>query len=248
MFPHLTMVIHNSASSTAQCPRWRAIIPTTCALSVDAHREIMSQMRQALNRRGFFDEKQLEKRAEKGMAGKCHGFDPSKYNATSMFYLPTQASAGPDASFFLVFEGGSRKAINPHQWIDKTIINHRPDPAPQPIIEAPASPAAAIINFVRKDPKLTRALLAMEAEKEGRRGPNYEEVVNAAIEEWRAHPIGSGNAAFFTLAVKLACAGMERDEIRRTLHAEVAYAHGPKSQGDRRTSIPYIMRMLRCAA
>jgi hypothetical protein len=34
-------------------------------------------IRQALNRRGYYDKKQLAKRAEKGLSGKCHGFDPS---------------------------------------------------------------------------------------------------------------------------------------------------------------------------
>jgi hypothetical protein len=90
-------------------------------VTIDVHREIILQIRQALNRRGYFDRKQLAKRAEKGFGGKCHGFDPSKYTASSMFYLPGQAVAGPEASFFLTFEGGKRKAINPYEWIEKTI-------------------------------------------------------------------------------------------------------------------------------
>ena len=139
MFPHLMMVIHNSASSTPDAPRWRAIIPTTCAMTIDVHREIMSQIRQALNRRGYYDKNQLRKRAEKGLAGKDHGFDPSKYTATSMFYLPAQAALGPHASFFLVFDGGRRQAIDPYRWIDKTIINHRPEPECEPV---PASDSA----------------------------------------------------------------------------------------------------------
>jgi hypothetical protein len=40
LFPHLMMVIHNSASSTPDAPRWRAIIPTTCAMTIEVHREI----------------------------------------------------------------------------------------------------------------------------------------------------------------------------------------------------------------
>jgi hypothetical protein len=75
MFPHLMMVIHNSASSTPDAPRWRAIIPTTCAVTIEVHREIMSQLRQALNRRGYFDKRQIAKRREKGLSGRFHGFD-----------------------------------------------------------------------------------------------------------------------------------------------------------------------------
>ena len=70
MFPHLMMVIHNSSSSAPDAPRWRAIIPTTCAMTIDVHREIMSQIRQALNRRGYYDKNQLRTRAAKGLAGK----------------------------------------------------------------------------------------------------------------------------------------------------------------------------------
>jgi hypothetical protein len=43
MFPHLTMVIHNSSSSTPDLPKWRTIIPSTCAMSIEVHREIMLQ-------------------------------------------------------------------------------------------------------------------------------------------------------------------------------------------------------------
>jgi hypothetical protein len=243
MLPHYMMVIHNSSSSTPDHMKWRAIIPTTCAMTIDVHREMMLQIRQALNRRGYFDKKQLAKKAETGLGGKCHGFDPSKYNAASMFYLPAQAAAGPHASFFHVFDGGKRKAINPYQWIDKTIINHQPEPEPLPatVKSIPAPP-------VRKDPKLTRALLLIESEKRKHHRQNYEERVDAAIQRWHEHPKGSGNQAFFDLAMALAGAGMERSEIKDTLYAEAAYAHGQDSQRDRRAAISHIMSKLRCAA
>ena len=95
MFPHLTMVMYNSASSTMDAPRWRAVIPTTCAMTIDVHRDILMQLMKALNRRGYYSKKQLEKRAQRGLGGKLHGFDPSKFAACSLFYLPVQAAAGP---------------------------------------------------------------------------------------------------------------------------------------------------------
>ena len=131
MFPHLTMVMYNSASSTKDAPRWRAVIPTTCAMTIDVHRDILMQLMKALNRRGYYSKKQLEKRAQRGLGGKLHGFDPSKFAACSLFYLPVQAAAGRDASFFMTFDGGKRQAINPYEWIDKTIIDHRPEPEPE---------------------------------------------------------------------------------------------------------------------
>lgn len=246
MFPDRMMVIHNSSSSTPDHPKWRAIIPTTCAMTIQVHHEIMAQIRQALNKRGYYDKIQLAKKEKEGKLRpdyKHHGFDPSKYTAASMFYLPAQAVAGPEASFFQVFDGGKRKPINPYQWIDKTIINHRPEPEP-----IAAAAAAAPLSLVRTDPKLTRALLAMEAEKQAHRRENYEERVDAAIMKWRQHPEGTGHHEFFLLAVALASAGMERVEIEQTLYAETAYAHGGQSQQDRRTAIPDIMRRLRCAA
>jgi hypothetical protein len=241
MLPHLIMVIHNSASSTPNRVKWRAIIPTTCAMTIDVHREIMLQIRQALNRRGYYDKKQLAKRAEKNLGGKCHGFDPSKYNAASMFYLPAQAAAGPHASFFLVFDGGKRRAIDPYQWIDKTIINHQPEPEPPP---QPAAVTSQPVSHIRKDPKLTRALLAMEAEKQARQKVNYQDRADAAVERWRQHPKATGNEEFFLLAVALAGAGMDRVEAERTLHTEAGFSHGAESQRQRRQAIPAIMKKL----
>jgi hypothetical protein len=76
MFPHLTMVMYNSASSTVDAPRWRAVIPTTCAMTIDVHHDILMQLMKSLNRRGYYSRKQLEKRAQRGLGGKRHGFDP----------------------------------------------------------------------------------------------------------------------------------------------------------------------------
>jgi hypothetical protein len=239
MFPHLMMVVHNSSSSTCDLVKWRAIIPSTCTMTIEVHREIMLQIRQALNRRGFFDKKQLEKRAKKGLSGKCHGFDPSKYTASSMFYLPAQAAAGPGASFFLTFDDEKRQAMNPYQWIEKTIINHEPDPTSQPVTTM--TPPASVES---KDPRLNRVRMLMEADKRA----NHQERVEMAINRWRSHFKGTGNEKFFMLAVSLAASGLDRADIGRTLQSEAMYAHGSESQRDRRAAIPGILNRLRCAA
>ena len=241
MFPHLIMVIHNSSSSSPDQTKWRSIIPTTCAMTIEVHREIVSQIRLALNRRGYYDKNQLEKRAKKGQGGKCHGFDPSKFTASSMFYLPGQAVAGPHASFFLTFDGERRRAINPYEWIDKSIINHQPEAEPLVVASEP-------VSTERKDPKLTRALQLIEAERSDHRQADYQNHVAAAISRWRSHTKGTGNHEFFVLGTALAAAGMDHAEISRRLHSEAVYAHGSESQKDRRAALPDIMKTLRCVA
>jgi hypothetical protein len=246
MFPHLAMVIYNSSSSTPEAPRWRVVIPTTCAMTIDVHADIVRQIEKALNRRGYFSKKQLEKRAAKGLGGKCHGFDTSKFTASSLFYLPAQAAAGPDASFFLVFEDGKRQPIDPYHWIDRSIIDNRPTPEPEVVV--PPANSNVPTSLVRKDPRLTRMLLLMEAQERDQQMESQQERVKSAIERWRQHVGGTGNEEFFTLAVSLAAAGLERIEVERALSCECAYAHGSKSQRDRRAAIPAIMRRLRCVA
>jgi hypothetical protein len=72
---------------------------------------------------------------------------------------------------------GRRQPINPFLWIDRTIINHRPEPEPPPAVSA-----VPPTSLVRKDPKLTRLLMAMEAEKQAGQRDNYGARVNAAID------------------------------------------------------------------
>jgi hypothetical protein len=236
MFPHLMMVIHNSASSTPDAPRWRAIIPTTCAMTIEVHREIMSQLRQALNRRGYFDKPQIAKRREKGLSGKCHGFDHTKYTAASMFYLPAQAAAGPDASFFLTFDGGKRRAINPSEWIDRTIINHRPEPQPEPVqpVQQPF-PATGC-------PRLRRMRELMAEEGAAKAKANLVQRQSAAIDRWRHASPGDGNGAFLRLGHDLNRIGMSHAEIDATLWQEAGQGRHPS---ERRAQVKYIMRSLR---
>jgi hypothetical protein len=212
-------------------------------MTADVHAEVIGQIMKALNRRGYYSKTQLEKRAAKGIGGKRHGFDTSKLNASSLFYLPGQAAAGTDASFFLVFDGERRRPIDPYQWIDTSIMNHQPVPEP-----TPAPCASPPILLVRKDPKLTRFLQAMEAEKQQRWGEDYQRRVEVTLDHWRHHPKGTGNDEFFQLAASLIAAGMRHADVERTLYAELPYAHGTRSQADRKADIPRIMRRLRCVA
>lgn len=63
----------------------------------------------------------------------------------------------------------------------------------------------------------------------------------AAIARWRDSPPGSGNDAFYALAVELARLGMPDNEIEQTLQQE---AHFARSPAERRNQIPSVLRSL----
>ena len=73
-------------------------IPTSLAMSVDIHKMIMRQIESVLNEKGYWTKKQLDART-KIKSRSLHGFDTSKFNAASLFYLPCQAK-NPADSFF----------------------------------------------------------------------------------------------------------------------------------------------------
>ena len=147
-----------------------------------------------------------------------------------------QAAAGPDASFFLTFDGGKRQAINPYEWIDKTIIDHRPEPEPEPVqpVQQPM-PATEC-------PKLRRMRELIAEEEAAKAKTNLVQRQSAAIERWRYAPPGDGNDAFFQLGVDLDRTGMSPAEIDATLWQEAGYGRHPS---ERRAQIKYIMRSLR---
>jgi hypothetical protein len=239
------MVMYNSASSTKEAPRWRAVIPTTCAMTIDVHRDILMQLMKALNRRGYYSKKQLEKRAQRGLGGKRHGFDPSKFAACSLFYLPVQAAAGRDASFFMTFDGGKRQAINPYEWIDKTIIDHRPQPERlETVLPTVAQPKQQPMPATGC-PRLRRMRELIAEEAAAKVETNRAQRQSAAIERWRHASPGDGNGAFLRLGHDLNRIGMNHAEIGATLWQEAGYGRHPS---ERRAQIKYITRSLRGSA
>ena len=217
MFPHLTMVMYNSASSTKEAPRWRAVIPTTCAMTIDVHRDILMQLMKALNHRGYYSKKQLEKRAQRGLGGKLHGFDLSKFAACSLFYLPVQAAAGRDASFFLTFDGGKRQAINPYEWIDRTIIDHRPQPEPEPVQMVRQLMPATDCPRLQTDARVDRRGRGREGEGQSGSAPV------SSDREVAQHARSDGNDAFLRLGRDLERTGMSLADIDATLWQEAGY-------------------------
>lgn len=120
LFPDLRLVGFNTYSGGN---RWRGFIPTTQVMTVAAHEIIIRSIEQALNQAGYWSQKQVERRGH----GRCHGFDTSKFNASSLFYLPVQARGGEAESYFLDLPG---KELDPVLWVQNGIVHEPLDARP----------------------------------------------------------------------------------------------------------------------
>ncbi|SEP51224.1 hypothetical protein SAMN04487843_1469, partial [Methylobacterium sp. ap11] len=240
----LRVVVWNTASATAEKPRWRAFVPTTHAMSMDVHKLILEQIERVLNRAGYWGKRQLEKRS--GIKQRReHGFDESKFNAASLFYLPCQAK-DPKDSFFIDYgeDDPKRGPLDLHAWIEDCILDLRPKLEP-----VPAGPAAPVASSVAAEPARVSASLqavrdTLRAEKEQTTAGQREEWVTAAITTWQAtaYVPGTGHNAFFKLGAALKHAGLDDAEIRMMLSEQAAYARSPR---ERRAEIKGILKSLR---
>lgn len=243
LFPYLRIVTWNTYSHTPEKPRWRAFIPTTCAMSIEVHRLIMAQIECVLNRAGYWGKKQIEKRS--GLKSPLHhGFDESKFNAASLFYLPCQAR-NPKDSFFIDYGAGDPKRgpLDLHLWIENCILDLRPDPTPESLPDhanAVESVATVIdMNISDRLKDIRDKLLAERTQSHtGRRDSKIDE----AVERWRSTPAGMGHDGFFALGAALHRAGLDEAEIRAKLYEEAAFAHSPR---ERRDEIRDILKSLR---
>lgn len=250
LFPHLRVVVWNTASSTLEKPRWRAFIPTTCAMSVEVHRVIMAEIEAALEKAGFWGKKKLAKR--KGIEDRRrHGFDESKFNAASLFYLPCQAK-DPCGSFFHDYgeQDARRSPLDLHQWIEHCVASLRPAPevgASGATAEMPAvlgtPPESKTENDVERTASRLDAIRRKLAEEHARsRAGRREERMAKAIEAWRSTPPGMGHQEFFRFAASLRGAGLDEDEVRAKLYEEAQFARSPR---ERRAEIRDILKSLR---
>ena len=247
LFPYLRIVVWNTASSTAAAPRWRAFIPTTCAMSMDVHALVMAQIEKVLNRKGFWGKRQLEKRPSI-KDRRCHGFDESKFNAASLFFLPCQAKDRKDSFFTDYGEGDPKRGpLDLHAWIEECILNLRPELGP--VQAAPSAPAASAPEIQpattagRICAKLQAMSDALKAKKAQTSAGRREAQVGAAMEAWQAtsYVPGTGHNAFFRLGAALKWAGLDEAEIRMKLHEAANFARSP---GKRRAEIKGILKSL----
>lgn len=219
LFPSLRIVVSNTYSSTPERPRWRAFIPTTEAMSLSVYRLILSQIFSDLNDAGFWSAEQLSKKA--GIKSRrTHGFDMSKLNGASLFYLPAQA-AHPSGSFFQDHTGPSRKTLEPVKWIKRAVRSSK-------VVHAAASGSSG-----KQSAKLPQ--IDQSGPQAGR--------VEKAIAAWTSvnQQVGQGHAAFYRLALSLRRAGLDASEMADTLYDQAIWARNPT---ERRAEIPRIVRKL----
>lgn len=116
LLPTLRMVAWNTYSSTKETPRWRCFIPTKGAMTAEVYQAIIQQIMQVLRYAGYASDIEKTKRPNL----RVHGFDTSKFVASSLFYAPCQA-AEAKASFFVDYNEVGRVAIDPELWIEHDI-------------------------------------------------------------------------------------------------------------------------------
>jgi hypothetical protein len=235
LFPNLRIVVWNTYSSTPEKPRWRAFIPTTQAMTMKVHALILGQIMRALNKEGYWSKDQLAKNPAIRKRN-LHGFDTSKLNAASLFFLPAKAR-DPAGSFFHDYgvANPKRKPIEPTTWIKKSIVHAEPEPEEPPVVKCRVSP---ICGGGSQKLQEIRAALANKS-GENRR----DQWVDEAIAEWRANALqpGQGNQSFFALAAALHRAGLDPLEIRQVLDSEAGFARHPR---ERRAEIKSILLSL----
>ena len=224
LFPGLRMVVWNTYSSTSEKPRWRAFIPTTEAMTLEVHRMILRQILSDLNRQGYWSEEQLAKNS--GIKRRrTHGFDLSKLNAASLFYLPCQA-ADPLGSFFEDHSGGGRSALEPVKWVRRAVRSGAADGGAE-ASDSPSRDGMPDVPVAEGDDRCLDAVLASRKA--------------AAIAEWTManQQRGQGHRAFYRLALRLRGAGLDLSEMRHVLEEEARWARSP---ADRRGEIAGIIR------
>lgn len=87
---------------------------------------------------------------------------------------------------------------------------------PQRWIENDDSPMDTIAHFEPCEPPTTNGA--------------SEELVTAAVSQWRQTPKGHGHSAFFRLAIDLKKAGLGAVEIEQQLFSEAQFAHSPRER------------------
>ena len=120
MFPEFKMALFNTYSSLDNT-RFRAVIQTDSYMTKEQYRSITKQIMQVVKHEEYVTKQAKRKGSEKP----CHGIDTSKLHPVSLFYLPSQAEAGPAASFFEYQDG---KPIPVTEWCLNSIEQPEQEP------------------------------------------------------------------------------------------------------------------------
>lgn len=241
MFPRVRMLIHASHSSTNDHPRYRVIIPCACLLTKEAHTYLIQQIIQRLRSRKFFGRKWCDKHPE----AQPHGFDESKFVASSLFHLPRTPAAGPEHTFFIDHNEAGREPLNPYTWIDRSLPEDQAQTTPaKPVGTSyrPSITALMDITASTKNPALRALRQRLLAERIGEDGTQRLRKIDEARTNFRQAPKGSGHSAFFRMAAQIKAAGVPMMDLETMLHEEARMAHSPQ---ERRAEIPSIMTRMR---
>ena len=249
MFPYYRIVIMNTYNTNASNKRWRAVMFASAKMTVELHGLVMAHFQDTLRSCGFYGDKELEADAKltkpKLVGVKRHGFDESKFTASSLFYFPSQAGRGAEHSFFLDHNDERRGVIDLEQFIahlkPKAEYLYEPkpvEPKPQPVVPAVNANASPALKAVQQK-LVEQAQEKPAALREAR--------VQAAIDAWAESAMVPkvGNKEFHRLATRLQAAGLDLQEIEAILDQEAWRARHPD---ERRHEIRNIMRSLRKAA
>lgn len=229
LFPNIEMHVYNTSSSTMSNPRWRVFIPTTDYMGLEGHKLIVKMIFQKLNENGWFSEKQMKDNKELENP-KHHGFDMTKNNAASFFYLPAKAIGKDDEpgySFVYHFKD-NRNALNPEEWI-MTIKDTR-------VVRQNKARTVPSDYQATTPPKKTQ-----NAHRPGSKPGKYhtrQEIEDNALEAFKNAAKGEGGQLFFAYACAMQNNGYTKDEIETKLTAALKYAN---SKNERKAQITQII-------
>lgn len=97
-------------------------------MTVEAHQIIIRTFERVLREKGYYDDKTADKLIKLGKTVKRHGFDVSKFVASSLFYAPVQAKDG--VSFFHDYPGDE---IDPVKWVERAIVHEQEQQSISPL-------------------------------------------------------------------------------------------------------------------
>lgn len=200
LFPDFRMVLMNTYYHTRETPRFRAVIPTTCAVSPEVHKAIIEEIGDKMEDAGFSVQYRRGRRTKKENM-RPSGLDWGKRTPTSLFNLPCQAH-NPSQSFFMDLVGPNRHPIVPDTWIQNSGSVALEDGAWT--ADGPIHP--------KGEADMQRVRTAVD---------EWTAVSSTP---------GRGNDELFRLAVKLRGAGMDMPEIESTLREEAKHARSPRQR------------------
>lgn len=218
LFPYLQMVIFNTHSSTPERERYRVYIPISCAIPLDAQKMIVNEIKRVLRDNGYASKEEIaEIVARKGKSVlKDHGFDKSKWNAESIFYVPCQAAhPDPSASFFDKYLDEEREPLNVIKWIKNALLNVKDK---FEYVTPPESQSSTPLRYKSVNDALAACSVGVPE--------RIEHAVKKFEDAWK----GEGHNKFFGLARSLANMGLSDDEMVEVLTNAARNARSPQER------------------